>query len=64
MTTLHLPPMPGDAEPVIVPGLLSGLGLVDHDPNAWITDPNVRASLDDGLLESYDEFVTRISKEK
>jgi hypothetical protein len=45
VTTLHLPPMPGDAEPVIVPGLLSGLGITPRRVPAWITDPNLKADI-------------------
>jgi hypothetical protein len=61
MTDLHLPPMPTDAPPVILPSLLTGLNLTR--PGTWVTDPDVRASLDDGLLESFEEFCARISKE-
>ena len=45
MTTLHLPPMPADADPVIVPGLLSGLGITRPRIPAWITDPNLIADI-------------------
>ncbi|WP_346162220.1 hypothetical protein [Streptomyces bangladeshensis] len=37
---LELPPMPVDAEPVILPGLLSGLGITRRAPD-WITDPGL-----------------------
>lgn len=55
MTTLHLPPMPGDADPVIVPGLLSGLGITRPRIPAWITDPNLIASIEAGLIDLPDE---------
>jgi hypothetical protein len=55
VTTLHLPPMPGDADPVIVPGLLSGLGITPPRIPAWITDPNVIESIASGLYELPDE---------
>jgi hypothetical protein len=45
VTTLHLPPMPADAEPVIVPGLLSGLGITPRRVPAWITDPDLIADI-------------------
>lgn len=38
---LDLPPMPADADPVILPGLLSGLGLTEPRIPAWITDPGL-----------------------
>jgi hypothetical protein len=37
--------MPGDADPVIVPGLLSGLGITPRRIPAWITDPNLIADI-------------------
>jgi hypothetical protein len=55
VTTLHLPPMPGDAEPVIVPGLLSGLGITRPRYPAWITDPDAIKSITDGLYDLPDE---------
>jgi hypothetical protein len=56
MTTLHLPPMPGDADPVIIPGLRAALGL-DRD-----VDPDFQASINEGLTESFEDFCRRISK--
>jgi hypothetical protein len=47
--------MPGDADPVIVPGLLSGLGITRPRIPAWITDPNVIESIASGLYELPDE---------
>ena len=52
MTTLHLPPMPADADPVIVPGLLSGLGITPPRIPAWITNPN----LIDDILSGHAEI--------
>lgn len=57
MSILHLPPMPEDAPPVIVPGLLGWLGL-DRTP-----DPDFQASVDGGFTESFEAFCERISKE-
>ena len=56
MTILDLPSMPADAKPVILPGLLSALGITRRPVPAWITDPNVIASIEAGLLELPDEF--------
>jgi hypothetical protein len=47
--------MPGDADPVIVPGLLSGLGITRPRIPAWITDPDVIKSITEGLYELPDE---------
>ncbi|MFF5473395.1 hypothetical protein [Streptomyces achromogenes] len=38
---LDLPSMPVDAEPVILPGLLSGLGITPRRVPDWITDPGL-----------------------
>jgi hypothetical protein len=38
---LDLPSMPADADPVILPGLLSGLGITPRRAPAWITDPGL-----------------------
>ncbi|WP_333743556.1 hypothetical protein [Streptomyces ardesiacus] len=55
MTTLHLPPMPGDADPVIIPGLTKALGLPRK------VDPDYRKSVDDGLYEDYAAFDARLT---
>lgn len=55
MTTLHLPPMPEDAPPVIVPGLLTGIGVVRRQVPAWITDPDVIESITCGFIDLPDE---------
>ncbi|MFG3127446.1 DUF4094 domain-containing protein [Streptomyces tendae] len=53
MTTLNLPPMPGDADPVIIPGLRAALGLD--------VDPDFKASIDGGFTESFEDFCRRIT---
>ncbi|MEU9323272.1 hypothetical protein AB0D91_05570 [Streptomyces canus] len=58
MTILDLPPTPTDANPVIVPGLLSGLGITRRQP-----DPDFQASIDAELTESFEAYCDRISKE-
>ncbi|MYS69429.1 hypothetical protein GTY88_03140 [Streptomyces sp. SID5926] len=55
MTTLHLPPMPGDADPVIIPGLRAALGI-DRD-----VDPDFKASIDGGFYEDYAAFDARLT---
>jgi hypothetical protein len=56
MTLLDLPSMPADANPVIVPGLLSGLGITTRPVPAWITNPDLIASIQAGLMDLPDEF--------
>lgn len=53
MTTLHLPPMPGDADPVIIPGLRKALHLD--------VDPDFKASIDGGFTETFEDFCRRIT---
>jgi hypothetical protein len=57
MTILDLPPMPADANPVILPGLLSGLGITPRTP-----DPDFKASVDGGFTESFEDYCQRISQ--
>ena len=57
MTILDLPPMPGDAPPVILPGLLAGLGITPRKVPAWISDPNLIASIEAGLIDIDDDFM-------
>ncbi|WP_406123097.1 hypothetical protein OIE52_38870 [Streptomyces canus] len=57
MTILDLPPMPGDAPPVILPGLLTGLGITPRRVPAWISDPNLIASIEAGLIDIDDDFM-------
>jgi hypothetical protein len=55
---VDLPSAPVTAEPVILPGLLSGLGVTERPVvPAWITDPNAIASIVSGLYELPD-FLT------
>jgi hypothetical protein len=56
---LDLPPMPEDAAPVIVPGLLSGLGLARRP-----VDPDFQASIDGKFTESFEEFCDRMSRKE
>ncbi|MFF0588510.1 DUF4094 domain-containing protein [Streptomyces sp. NPDC003781] len=53
MTTLNLPPMPGDADPVIIPGLRKALHLD--------VDPDFKASVDGGFYEDYAAFDARLT---
>lgn len=43
--SLDLPPTATTADPVIVPGLLSGLGITRRQVPAWITDPDLIADI-------------------
>lgn len=51
-----LPPMPETAEPVLMPDLLHGLGITPHPVPAWITDPEVIASIEAGLIDIPDDL--------
>ena len=53
-----IPPMPETAEPVLMPGLLRGLGITPHPVPAWITDPEVIASIAAGLIDIPDDLST------
>jgi hypothetical protein len=55
--SLDLPPTPVDAAPVILPGLLSGLGILPRPVPRWITDPNLIASIRDGLIDIDDDLL-------
>lgn len=57
MTTPALDAIVGAPTPVVVPGLLTALGITRH------TDPDYQASLDAGLTESFEEFCDRISQQ-
>jgi len=69
VSILDLPPTPTSADPVIVPGLLSGLGITPDLPTglgvtrrpvpAWITNPDTITSIALGLVEIDDEFMAR-----
>jgi hypothetical protein len=56
MSLLDLPPMPTTADPVILPGLLAGLGITRPRAPRWITDPNVIESIASGLYELPDDL--------
>jgi hypothetical protein len=56
VTILDLPPMPDPADPVILPGLLTALGVTRRP------DPDFQASIDGGFTESFEDYCTRISK--
>jgi hypothetical protein len=51
-----LPSTPVASDPVIVPGLLSGLGIAPRRVPAWITDPNLIASIQAGLIDIPDDL--------
>lgn len=55
--SLDLPPTPDGADPVIVPGLLSGLGITPRPVPRWITDPDLIASIKAGLIDIDDAFM-------
>lgn len=57
MSLLDLPPMPDTAAPIVVPGLLTDLGITPRRVPAWITDPEVIASIACGLMEIDDDFM-------
>lgn len=52
----ELPSMPETSEPVLMPGLLRGLGLTPHPVPAWITDPDLIASIEAGLIDIPDDL--------
>jgi hypothetical protein len=55
--SLDLPPTPADAAPVILPGLLSGLGITRRPVPRWITNPDLIASIEAGLIDIDDAFM-------
>jgi hypothetical protein len=57
VTILDLPPTAEDAAPVILPGLLTALGITQRT-----ADPDFQASIDSKLTESYEDYCDRISK--
>ncbi|MDQ0809912.1 hypothetical protein QFZ63_001626 [Streptomyces sp. B3I7] len=46
-----LPPTPTGAGLVIVPGLLTGLGITRRPVPRWITNPDLIASIETGLTD-------------
>lgn len=59
MSVLDLPPTPDSADPVIVPGLLSGLGITRRPAPSWVSSPDVIESIALGLYEIDADVVTR-----
>ncbi|MFD4596803.1 hypothetical protein ACFWPQ_02095 [Streptomyces sp. NPDC058464] len=59
MSILDLPPMADNATPVILPGLLSGLGITRRQVPSWITDPDTRESIAIGEYEIDDDLAVR-----
>jgi hypothetical protein len=57
MTALDdLPPMPETADPVLMPGLLRGLGITPRPVPAWISDPDLIASIKAGFIDVPDDL--------
>ncbi len=52
----NLPPMPATAPPVILPGLLAAVGVVERPVPRWITDPDLIRSILDGHVDIPDEL--------
>jgi len=52
-----LPPTAVDADPVVLPGLLSGLGITRRPVPAWITDPDAVESIALGFYDIDDDFL-------
>lgn len=57
MSVLDLPPTPVDADPVILPGLLTGLGITPRPIPRWITNPDLIASIEAGLTDIDDDLM-------
>ncbi|MFJ4808550.1 hypothetical protein [Streptomyces longwoodensis] len=55
--SLDLPPTPASADPIVVPGLPSGLGITPRPVPAWIRDPNLIDSIASGLMDIDDELL-------
>lgn len=55
MIAIDLPAAPETADPVILPGLLSGLGITRRPVPRWITNPDLIASIELGLIEIDEE---------
>ena len=53
MSVLDLPPMPTTTAPVILPGLLTGLGITPRRTPAWITHPDL---IESGLADLPDDL--------
>lgn len=57
MSILDLPPTPATADPVVVPGLLTGLGVTRRPVPRWITDPDTRESIALGFYDIDDDLM-------
>jgi hypothetical protein len=63
MTSLgDLPPMPETADPVLLPGLLRGLDLAPRPVPGWISDPDLIASIEAGLIDIPDDLYLLTTK--
>ncbi|MFD9070584.1 hypothetical protein [Streptomyces lasiicapitis] len=51
-----LPTMAVDAAPLILPGLLAGLGVTRRPVPSWISDPQVAESIRDGFIDIPDDL--------
>ena len=57
LVILDLPPMPTTADPVILPGLLAGLGITKPRAPRWASDPGFIESILAGHVEIPDDFM-------
>lgn len=57
MSILDLPSTPVDADPVILPGFSTGLGITPRRVPAWITDPGLIDSIALGFIDIDDDFI-------
>ncbi|MFF3928169.1 hypothetical protein [Streptomyces hirsutus] len=57
MSLLDLPPTPTDADPVILPGFSTGLGITRRPVPRWVTDPDTRESIALGFIDIDDDFM-------
>lgn len=52
----ELPSMAATAAPVVLPGLLAGIGVTERRVPGWITDPALIQSIVDGFIDIPDEL--------
>lgn len=57
MSALDLPPTPVTADPVVLPGLLTGLGITRRPVPAWVTNPSLAESIALGHVEIDADFM-------
>jgi hypothetical protein len=57
VSLLDLPPTPATADPLILPGLLAGLGITPSRVPRWASDPNFIASIEAGHIDIDDEYM-------